>query len=130
MNYKKNISYLIGGLLFGIYNEFYFELMWNYCDRLRPFIWKDVPLVAPIGWALIITLLLNLSDYVKKHAAINQAIIDIIIIVPIFSITEFIMSRLKFWQYNSELHHNVFFMIIGYILASLFFTSLCRRFLK
>ena len=55
---RKIIGYLIGGFLFGVYNECYFEPMWDYSTKLIWFILGDVPVVSLIGWPIIITLLL------------------------------------------------------------------------
>jgi biotin transporter BioY len=124
---RKTIKYLIASFIFGCFNEIFFHPMWDYKDVLGPFLFADIPIIAPFGWAAISTLLLLLSDWVGKKAKLNQLFCDIVIFVAVFSPAEYILSRLGIWKYNYWLHENVAGMMIGYVITAYIISSCARR---
>ena len=131
---KKIKKHFISGLTFSFFNEFYFEMLWDYGKCLKLFIpGTDIPIVAFLGWPLIAILGLKLSEwlfvtcnlYLKK---IDLLIFDIFSFILIFAPLEYIGSRiLKLWKYNHWSHENLFFMILGYAIVGYFVSSAARR---
>lgn len=125
---NKFSLFFIAGLIFGIFNEFYFEPMWKYDQVLSPFIWKDVPLIAPIGWGLLTALILCLSDFINfKLFRKSPFFLDVFLFVLVMAPLEYLFSRQGLWTYVSILHKMPLTMVFGYMLAALLISSLARR---
>jgi hypothetical protein len=126
--------YLLGGLLFGIYNEFFFEGCWTYSPKMAPFIWRDVPLVVVLGWCAMGGFALSLTDRLLSKRTVvprvdwHQMGLDILIFVIQGSAQEVGLSRAGLWQYNVDIQKLVPVEFLGYIGVGLLMSSLGRRF--
>lgn len=131
---NKFFLYFLCGSTFGIYNEFYFQEMWNYDQVLSPFVWKDIPLISLPGWGLFTILILWLSDIIQSKLkdklfleTVRPILIDVFLFVLFMTPLEFICSRAGLWNYISFLHRWPPTMIFGYILAAALISSFARR---
>ena len=124
----KLIKFFIAGLIFGFFNEVFFEPAWNYSVALKPFIYKDIPLIAIPGWGIISMICLLLSDSLRRQINKMPCLLsDIICFVLIFAPLEILFKTLKLWEYNYTMQSNNFSIILGYICVSLFISSVARR---
>lgn len=106
MKFKNIIIYLIVGLAFGFYNEFYFAPMWEYSDWIQWYV--KIP-----GWAMLFAVLMQIPDILKFHIVSRICFLQVV-----FSILEFVFSRFfKWWEYKYWIHENLFFMGLGYLLV-------------
>ena len=126
-------GYLLGGLWFGIQNEFLFEGCWTYSDALKPFVWRDVPLVVVMGWGTIGMLSMSISDRVRRRFPsisrpdILLLAVDIACYLVYGVIAELSMSNLGYWTYNLPDQGTLLFQITGYFGVSILVSSLGRR---
>ena len=127
---KDNFGLLAGGLIIGVFIEFFFEYSWSYCDCLRPFLWRDVSLIIILGWGAITYFALSISSLVSKKIKPNSELIsfisDIVIIQIMLIINEQLMSHFKFWTYQNDIHPHLFAQLIGFLLLSVIITSTAR----
>ena len=125
--------YLAGGLIFGVYNEFFFESCWTYSPRMAPFIWRDVPLVVVLGWCAMGGFALSLTDrLLSRRKAIppvdyQQIGVDILIFVVQGFAQEVGLSRAGLWTYNVDIQKYLPVEFLGYIGVGLLMSSLGRR---
>ena len=137
-----NKNYLLTGLLFGAFNEVSFRMCWDYSPILKWFILGDVPLVAFIGWPILINVCLKVSDRLyggfskklsrKRHRFSRrklQLLTDLSAFILICAPVELMGAYwFKLFTYNEPLHANFAYMVFGYVCVGLFCSSLGRRF--
>jgi hypothetical protein len=128
-------GYFLGGLWFGIQNEFLFVGCWTYSDKLKPFIWHGIPLVVVLGWGTIGMLAMSISDRVRRFVpatAIRPAVLLFLVDVAVYLVyglvEEVTMSKQGFWTYNLPLQAWLPFQIVGYFGVGMLVSSLGRRF--
>jgi hypothetical protein len=112
-------GYIIGGLIFGVFNEVCFEFCWSYSPLLSPMLWRDVPLFVVVGWGLIAGAAFSLSDMIgtlfhRKHFLISLSL-DVVLFSSLGYCVESIMSALHFWEYNFPLLATLWAQIMGYV---------------
>jgi hypothetical protein len=95
---KWCIGFFVGGLAFGIYNEVCFEFCWTYSEKLKPMIWRDVPLLVVIGWSIYTALALTISDRIVSRTGFKSGLVRLTLDVLLFFVIgfpiELIMSKL------------------------------------
>jgi hypothetical protein len=125
-------GYLIGGLVFGLYNEICFEFCWDYSPVLRPMIWRDVPLLIVVGWGLITAVGLSISDRVIARLAIrnpwSRKLMDVVFFFCVGYPNELLMSKLGYWKYNSPLLSAPWAQIVGYLFVGILVSFAGRGF--
>ena len=124
-------GYFLGGLIFGFYNEVYFESAWNYSEILAPMIWQDVPLVVILGWGGQAIFALSISDRIidtiKPNKKFVRLIIDMLVFTVINSPNEYLWSKLGVWEYNYPEQISRLGQIFSYFLLGALILSLGRR---
>ena len=127
-------GYLLGGLCFGVYNEFLFEFCWTYSPVLRPFLWRDVPLLVVLGWGTIGMLAMTISDrllryfpHTPRHPGAMLMVLDVLVYAVMGLVEELGMSRAHFWSYNFPIQGWFPFQILGYVGVATWVTSTGRR---
>ena len=128
-------GYLLGGLCFGVYNEFLFEFCWTYSPVLGPFLWRDVPLLVVLGWGTIGMLAMTLSDRLQRylprtprHPGAILLLLDVVVYAVLGMTEELFMSRAHFWSYNFPIQGWLPFQILGYLGVGAWVSSAGRRF--
>lgn len=127
-------GYILGGLVYGAYNEVLYEFCWQYSPVLGPFVWRDVSLMVIVGWAGIGSFAMALSDALAKRLRLHSTrpgptvLLSDIAIYCAFGVSqEIAMSRLGYWSYNFPIQGWLPFQLAGYIGVACFVTSLGRR---
>ena len=112
-------GYFAGGLAFGLYNEICFEFCWDYSTILRPMIWRDVPLLVVLGWGLITTLGLSLSDrtagWLRLKTPWTRKALDVAFFFCVGYPNEQLMWRLGYLKYNFPLLAIPWAQVFGYV---------------
>lgn len=125
------VGYLLGGLIFGIYNEIIFEFCWNYSPKLGPMVWRDVPLIIILGWSLYTALGLSLSDRLTKKLQIRslalRKLFDILLFCGIGYPLELLMPSLHLWTYTYAMQAYPAIQIIGYVFVGTLITATGRQ---
>ncbi len=135
---KWKWGYLVGGLCFGLYNEFLFEFCWDYSPALKPFIWRDVPLVVVVGWGVIGILALSISDRLQSwivrrfsrfdiHPVVLLLLLDVLLYLSIGVSQEIMLSEKGYWKYNFPIQGTRVCQLLGYVGVALQVSSLGRR---
>ena len=131
-------GYLIGGFCFGLYNEFLFEFCWDYSPALKPFVWRDVPLIVVTGWGVIGIIAMSVSDRVQAwglrrfpglqgHPGLLLLALDVLVYAAVGVPQEVLMSDKGYWKYNFPLQGELPIQILGYVGVALLLSSLGRR---
>lgn len=127
---KLSMGLFIGGCVFGFFMEIFFEFCWNYNVCLKPYVWRDVPLVVILGWGAICQFGLSISDLIstllKVRSKTTRFTIDVSIMYIILFLNEVIMSLLNYWTYNNELHPQFMARFIGFVFLGSILTSVSR----
>jgi hypothetical protein len=127
---RWRLGYILGGLIYGIYNEFFFEFCWDYSPLLAPMLWRDVPLGVVIGWGLFAGLALSLSDrvaaWIHSTSQVFRLACDVIFFSCIGFCIESIMPALNFWSYNFSIMTGVWYKIAGYLFVGILVSSAGR----
>jgi uncharacterized membrane protein len=116
-------GYFLGGLAFGIYNEFCFEFCWTYSPALAPMIWRDVPLIVVLGWGLVALVSLTLSNaIIVKCRVLNpwmDKLLDVLFFFCLGYSIELIMSKLGYWKYNFDMMEIPWSQVMGYFFVGI-----------
>ncbi|MCB9495927.1 MAG: hypothetical protein H6686_03465 [Fibrobacteria bacterium] len=128
-------GYLAGGLLFGAYNEFFFEPCWTYSPVLGPFLWRDVSAMVITGWGGIGALTLTLGDrfsgrlsrWIGWSLPLTGIVLDASVYVAFGLTQELAMSRSGFWTYNFPFQGWLPIQFLGYVGVGLLIPALGRR---
>jgi hypothetical protein len=127
-------GYLLGGLFFGVYNEFLFEFCWTYDPVLGPFLWRDVPLLVVLGWGAIAMLAMTLSDrmlryfpHTPRHPGAMLMVLDVFVYAVLGLIEALGMRFAHFWTSNFPVQGWFPFQILGYLGVAIWVSSTGRR---
>jgi len=127
-------GYIVGGLVYGCYNEVLYEFCWQYSPVLGPFVWRDVSLMVITGWAGIGYLAMGASDAIARRFAVHEShpgptlLLTDIAIYCVFGVAQEVsMSKLGYWSYNFPIQGWFPFQLAGYIGVACFVSSLGRR---
>jgi|GEM_PF-1874709 hypothetical protein len=116
-------GYAAGGLAFGLYNEICFEFCWDYSPILRPMIWRDVPLLIVLGWGLIASLSLSISDRMAGWLLLKnpwtRKLLDLLSFFCVGYPNELLMSKLGYWKYNFPLLAVPWAQVFGYVFVGI-----------
>ncbi len=116
-------GYLLGGLIFGLYNEICFEFCWDYSPALGPMLWRDVPLLVIAGWGVVTHLAHALATRVYAARQGGDVRVERLLDVAAFAIVgvpnEVIMSTLGYWEYNFPLQGTPLIQILGYLFVGI-----------
>jgi len=128
---KWHWGYFLGGLLFGIYNEFSFEFCWNYTNDLAPMLWLDVPLVVVMGWGANTLFSLSVSDRILEKIKSPKNWVQLLLDLGIFFImsvmNEISMANSGYWSYNFPIQGELSIVFLGYFGLGLFLPAIGRR---
>ncbi|HOI43003.1 MAG TPA: hypothetical protein PK523_08665 [Elusimicrobiales bacterium] len=107
---RRNVTgEMIAGTIIGVFNEFATQPLWDYHFRFN--IYKDTPLAVVLGWGVMFTLIVFVSEKLYL-AALRKAVIepkdkrififDVLAASLIGFPLETAASKLGVWSYNYE----------------------------
>lgn len=123
-------GYFLGGLIFGIFNEFSFEFCWNYSKAMGPTVYKDIPFLVLTGWGTIGLFAMAISDKLSvrfKRPAWARLVLDSGIYSALGIPQEAFMLHRDFWTYNFPYQAQPAIQVMGYVCCSLLMCALGRR---
>jgi hypothetical protein len=123
---------LLGGTVFGFYNEMCFEFCWTYSEKLAPMIWKDVPLVVVLGWGMLSVMSIALSNKIAESMKITNGwmlrVFDVAVFLILGVFNELMMSKLGYWKYNFAIQGVLWMQMMGYFFVGILMSCLGRTF--
>jgi hypothetical protein len=129
---RRSWGYLAGGLVFGLYNEICFEFCWDYSPILKPMIWRDVPLLIILGWGLITSISLSVSDRMAGWLRLKnpwlRKLLDVLFFFSVGYPNELLMARLGYWKYNFPLLAAAWAQVFGYVFVGIMVSFAGRGF--
>lgn len=123
-------GYLLGGLVFGTFNEFSFEFCWNYSPLMGPTIYKDIPYLVLTGWGTIALFSMTLSEKLAshlRHGPLGRFVLDTVIYASLGIPQEAFMLKHRFWTYNFPYQALPAIQVLGYVACSMLMCALGRR---
>jgi len=125
------LGYWLGGLLFGLFNEFCFEFCWTYSSVMGPTVWRDLPILVLVGWGSMAMLSFSLVDAGLAKVSLRwrgyRGLLDVFCFVCIGFSAEVLLHSRGCWTYNFPLHELPVVQIVFYIGAGLLISSTGRR---
>ncbi len=129
---KWHFGHLIGGLIFGVYNEICFEFCWTYSDKFGFMVWRDVPLIIIIGWGVYTGIALGLSERILAWVGTDNRWmrkgLDVLLFVAIGFPMETLMAKTGYWHYNFAIQGILWMQLFGYVFVGVLVSSAGRSF--